>query len=78
MCHRLKTYVLALLMLVTASATLILAQPAASAASISEDAQTLLKEGAWAEAFQWNSSSSMCHDWFGVQCDGSESHVTQM
>lgn len=62
----------------TALATLMMAQTAAAAASISKDAQTLLKEQAWAKAFQWNSSSSMCHDWLGVRCDETGTHVTDL
>ena len=63
------------LVVLTASAPIILAEPAAAVANLSADAQTLLQEQAWAEAFQWNSSTSMCHQWFGVECDDSKSHV---
>ena len=32
------------------------------------DARTLLQEQAWAEAFNWNSTTHMCH-WPNVFCD---------
>lgn len=79
MCHARQTSLSAVLavVMITASATLTMAQPAA-AANLSEDAQTLLQEQAWAEAFLWNSSISMC-DWAGVsECDASGSHITSL
>lgn len=52
MCRARQTFLPAVLavVMITASATLTVAQPAA-AANLSEDAQTLLQEQAWAEAF---------------------------
>lgn len=80
MCHARQTSLPAILaaVMITASATLAMAQPAAAAANLLEDAQTLLQEQAWAEAFQWNSSTRLC-GWAGVSaCDASESHITSL
>ena len=79
MCRAWQTFLPAVLVVVmiAASATLTVAQPAA-ATNLSGDAQTLLQEQAWAEVFQWNSSTRMC-GWAGVSgCDASESHITSL
>lgn len=79
MCRARQTFLPAVLavVMITASATLTVGQPAA-AANLSEDAQTLLQEQTWAEAFLWSSSTRMC-DWAGVsECDASGSHITSL
>lgn len=80
MCHPQQTFssVVLVVIVITASATFTVAQPAAAAANLSEDAQTLLQEQAWADAFLWNSSTRMCHDWMGVHCDAGDSYVTEL
>ena len=76
----LHMFVSSLLVLVrfTALATLMMAPTAAAAVGILKDRQILLEEQAWAKAFQWNSSSSMCLDWLGVCCDITGDFVTEL
>lgn len=45
--------------------------------SLSTDARILLQEADWAEAFGWNSSTSMCQ-WSAVKCDNSNTSVTDL